>query len=52
MLVRTGGLLWIVSVVASAATALFLRPGAEVLLIVKARSCRTLDDNAANQGTT
>lgn len=43
VVVRTGGVCWISSVVAAAVTALDLRPGAEVSLIVKARSCRVLD---------
>jgi molybdate transport system ATP-binding protein len=40
VLVRTGGLTWVVSVVAPAVEALGLGPGAGVHLIVKARSCR------------
>lgn len=39
VLVRTGGLTWIASVVAPAVEALGLRPGAAVSMIVKARSC-------------
>lgn len=44
VVVRTGGITWIVSVVAPAVAALGLAPGAEVRLVVKARSCRVLDD--------
>jgi molybdate transport system ATP-binding protein len=40
VLVRTGGLRWVVSVVEPAVAALALQPGAEVRLIIKARSCR------------
>jgi molybdate transport system ATP-binding protein len=39
VLVRTGGLVWIVSVVAQAVAALGLTPGTTVHLIIKARSC-------------
>jgi molybdate transport system ATP-binding protein len=39
VLVRTGGLTWICSVVAPAVDALGLRPGAGVSMIIKARSC-------------
>lgn len=39
VLVRTGALVWVVSVVAPAVSALELRAGAEVRLIIKARSC-------------
>lgn len=39
VLVRTGGVTWIVSVVAPAVGALGLCPGASVHMIVKARSC-------------
>lgn len=42
VLVRTGPVVWIVSVVASATAALDLRPGTEVQLIIKARSCRPI----------
>jgi len=43
VIVRTGGVDWIVSVVGSAVAALALQPGAEVRMIVKARCCRVLD---------
>lgn len=43
VLVRTGGLLWVVSVVEPAVAALGLRPGADVRLVIKARSCRVTD---------
>ena len=39
VLVRTGTLVWVVSVVAPAVAALGLHAGAEVRLIIKARSC-------------
>jgi molybdate transport system ATP-binding protein len=39
VLVRTGGTVWIASVVAPAVAALGLAPGSTVYLIVKARSC-------------
>ncbi len=42
--VRTGDLTWIVSLVAPAVEQLDLKPGAEVQMIVKARSCHVLDD--------
>jgi molybdate transport system ATP-binding protein len=41
-IVRTGGLTWIVSLVAPAAIQLGLEPGSAVHLIVKARSCHIL----------
>jgi molybdate transport system ATP-binding protein len=44
VVVRTGGVSWIVSVVAPAVAELGLAPGVEISLIVKARSCRVLDD--------
>lgn len=50
VLVRTGGLTWIVSVVAPAAEALGLAPGAGVILIVKARSCHLLDPDSGGPG--
>jgi molybdate transport system ATP-binding protein len=40
VLVRTGGLLWVVSVVEPAVAALELHPGRAVWLVIKARSCR------------
>ncbi len=43
VLVRTGGVTWIVSVVAPAVAALELTRGIEVHMIIKARSCRILD---------
>ena len=42
--IRTGGLTWIVSLVAPAVEQLELVPGASVHLIVKARSCHVLRD--------
>jgi molybdate transport system ATP-binding protein len=39
VLVRTGDLTWIVSIVAAAALQLDLAPGANVYMIIKARSC-------------
>lgn len=42
VVVRTGRIDWLASVVASAVTALELRAGAEVHLIMKARSCHVL----------
>jgi molybdate transport system ATP-binding protein len=39
ILVRTGGIVWLASVVAPAVADLGLRPGAPVHLIIKARSC-------------
>jgi molybdate transport system ATP-binding protein len=45
VVVRTGGITWIVSVVAPAVAALELAPGVDVRLVVKARSCHVLDDD-------
>jgi molybdate transport system ATP-binding protein len=42
VLVRTGGVTWVVSVVSSAVDSLTLAPGVAVHLIVKARSCRVI----------
>src|SRR5207237_4721750 len=42
VVVRTGGLAWIVSLVAPAIEQLELKPGSEVHMIVKARSCHVL----------
>ncbi len=42
--IRTGGLDWIVSLVAPAVEQLGLMPGANVHMIVKARSCHVLED--------
>jgi len=47
VIVRTGGVAWIVSVVGSAVAALALQPGAEVRIIIKARSCRELEGDSA-----
>ncbi len=44
VLVRTGAWTWVVSVVTSAVASLGLDPGVEVNLIIKARSCRVLDE--------
>jgi molybdate transport system ATP-binding protein len=49
VLVRTGAITWIVSVVAPAVTALSLAPAADVHLIVKARSCLILDDERQDE---
>ena len=38
-IIRTGGLAWIVSLVAPAVAQLELEPGAEVHMIIKGRSC-------------
>lgn len=46
VLVGTGALTWVVSLVAPAVGALALEPGVEVELIVKARSCRLLGAEA------
>ena len=43
VVVKTGALSWIVSVVAPAVVALGLEPGIEVQLIIKARSCHVLE---------
>ena len=43
VVVRTGGVAWIASVVAPAVAALGLSAGAEVRMIIKARSCHVLD---------
>jgi molybdate transport system ATP-binding protein len=40
VLVRTGGIVWVVSVVEPAVAALELQPGSAVWLVIKARSCR------------
>ena len=45
VLVRTGSITWIVSVVAPAVGELRLQPGAEVHMIVKARSCHILGED-------
>ncbi len=45
VLVRTGGVVWVVGVVAAAVESLGLIEGAEVRMIVKARSCRALPDD-------
>lgn len=45
ILVRTGGLVWIVGVVREAVSSLELGPGRDVRLIIKARSCRVLGEN-------
>jgi molybdate transport system ATP-binding protein len=48
VLVGTGGLTWVVSVVAPAVEALGVTPGAELYLVVKARSCHIMDDGTAD----
>jgi molybdate transport system ATP-binding protein len=45
--IRTVGIAWIVSLVAPAVAQLELRPGAEVHMIVKARSCHVMDEGTA-----
>lgn len=45
VVVRCGGLAFLVSLVASAARQLEIEPAAAVVLIIKARSCRILDDD-------
>ncbi|WP_406697214.1 ATP-binding cassette domain-containing protein [Singulisphaera sp. Ch08] len=51
VIVHTGAIAWIVSVVASAVSALALAPGSDVHLIVKARSCLILDDELSSGST-
>ncbi len=46
VVVRTGGLAWIVSLVEPAVEQLELKPGAPVHLIIKARSCHVLGEGA------
>jgi molybdate transport system ATP-binding protein len=46
--IRTGGLTWIVSLVAPAVAQLDLKPASEVHMIIKARSCHVIDDQAGN----
>ena len=43
---RTGGLTWVVSLVAEAVAQLEIAPGSELQLLVKARSCRVIVPNA------
>jgi molybdate transport system ATP-binding protein len=43
VIVKTGGITWIASVVSSALDQLDLSPGAVIHLIIKARSCQVLD---------
>ncbi len=45
VVVRTGGVSWIVSVIAPAVAALELAPGSRVTLVIKARSCQILADD-------
>ena len=47
VVVRTGGVTWIVSVVAPAVESMELRPGAGVHMIIKARSCHPLGNDDA-----
>jgi molybdate transport system ATP-binding protein len=44
VVVQTGGVNWVVSVVASAVAAMDLNPGREVRMIIKSRSCLVLRD--------
>ncbi len=46
VVVRTGGVAWVVGVVASASEALGLIAGAEVRMIIKARSCHVLPEDS------
>ncbi len=46
--IRTGGLAWIVSLVAPAVAQLGLEPGVAVHMIVKARSCHVIDEARAH----
>ncbi|MGP0068705.1 MAG: molybdenum ABC transporter ATP-binding protein [Isosphaeraceae bacterium] len=48
--IRTGGLTWIVSLVAPAVEQLDLRSGADVNMIVKARSCHVLGEEGTPAG--
>jgi molybdate transport system ATP-binding protein len=50
-IVRTGGLRWIVSLVAPAVEQLELKPGSSVHLVVKARSCRVISDGDSSEGS-
>jgi molybdate transport system ATP-binding protein len=45
--IRTGGLAWIVSLVAPAVEQLELKPGVDVHMIVKARSCHVLESGSS-----
>lgn len=47
---RTGEIEWIVSVVETAVGTLMLRPGEEVTLVIKARSCRVFEEGRDCQG--
>jgi molybdate transport system ATP-binding protein len=49
--IRTGGLAWIVSLVAPAVEQLDLKPGASVHMIVKARSCHVMDIGDSTRGS-
>ena len=46
VVIRTGSLAWIVSLVEPAVEQLELKPGASVHLIIKARSCHVLGEGA------
>jgi molybdate transport system ATP-binding protein len=48
--IRTGGLVWIVSLVSPAVEQLDLQPASQVQLIVKARSCHVLETDALPPG--
>jgi molybdate transport system ATP-binding protein len=50
VMVRTGGVDWIVSVVEPAVAALNLGPGVEVNLVIKARSCHIVDGSGPAGG--
>jgi len=49
--VRTGGLTWIVSLVAPAVEQLDLRSGSTIHMIIKARSCHVIDNGDTARGT-
>jgi molybdate transport system ATP-binding protein len=49
VIVRTGDLTWIVSVVGPAVKALGLAPGSHVQMIIKARACRVADGLAPDE---
>jgi molybdate transport system ATP-binding protein len=50
VMVKTGGIVWIASVVTHAVASLGLQPGANVHMIIKARSCHILEIDARGFG--
>lgn len=46
VLVRTGGVVWVVGVVRNAIDSLDLKEGSPVRMIIKARSCQTIEDES------